>query len=140
MENLEKNPELKSNVEIELDDIAKEYAEKVRDSLKDQQEKGADTDLFGKSGAAELHMNKIDFNDLTYDDLMIFDKFNKGDLSKEDFDSYGQRLKEYFDKQKEEKGEDFSFFEDSRSNFQAMIRNGLIERTDMKKHPENPIV
>ncbi len=121
MKNLEKvqiEPEYGRETEIDLDEIAKKYAEEVRNSLIEQKEKKTD-----------IHLSKINPEELTYDDLIIYDKFAKGALEESELKEYRDRMHEYFEKRKEEenkKGADFNFLNianDSRSNFEAMIWN-----------------
>ena len=121
MENLEPieitpiKPEIKP--EVDIDEIAKEYAEKVRDYLRQLKDKKAD-----------VHFNDINIDELTHDDLIIADKFRKGILSNIEFQEYCKGLKPYFDlKIKEEKN--FKIFKDSRANLEGWIGNKLMVLT-----------
>lgn len=118
MENLEPieitptKSEINSEMDV-VDEIAKEYAEKVRDYLRQLKDK--------KENA---HFDDINIDELTHDDLIIADKFRRGILSNVEFQEYCKGLKPYFDlKRKEEK--DFKIFKDSRANLEGWIGNQL---------------
>ncbi len=118
MEILEPIREKITKPEIKLDEL--------REELKEQKEKCADS-----------HFVKINPNELTCEDLIIYDKFKKNDLSDLEFKTYRECLQEYFDEQKKQKNEkkkEFNIFKDSRSNFSAMILNKIIDKNYKEKY------
>ncbi len=125
LENFEPFKKEEQSFEIDSDKIAKEYAEKVRECLRDLKNKNAD-----------IHFESIDPDELTYDDLMIADKFQKGNLSKKEFNEYRERLQSYIDLAKRDNGENFNLLKDSRVNLSAWILNKMIISEFKEKHPE----
>ncbi len=101
---------------VDLDEISMEYAEKIREFLAEE-----------KKNKTDIHLSKINPEELTYEDLMIYDKFIKGSLKEEELKEYRFRLQNYFNKLKEEKeknGETYNFLniaDHSRSNIMAMV-------------------
>jgi len=93
-----------------------EYAEKIREFLARE-----------KANKADIHLSRINPDELTNDDLMVYDKFVKGSLKEEELKEYRARLHDYFNKIKEEKeknGETYNFLDivnNSSSNMMAMI-------------------
>ena len=132
MENLEiiknENFEKKEKVGVNLDKIADDYAKKLRDSLRTQ-----------KNAKTDNHFENINPDELTNDDLIIFDKFQKNILADNEFKKYREKLDQYFTSQRQKKGKDFDFFKDSRSNFSAMILNQIINRQIQKKSSEESV-
>lgn len=128
MENLEQTQFSEFEKQPNLDEIARNYAETIRDYLQTKKEKEAD-----------IHFKDINPKELTFDDLMIFDKYQKNTLTKMEFKSYRERLQDYFNGQKKLKGKDFDYFKDSRSNFFALIQSQIIAKEDNRGHPENPL-
>lgn len=122
MENLEPQREEK-NISVDLDEVARKYAEELRMEIKEL-----------KDHELDLHLKNINPEELTYDDLMIFDKAKKYKLAEQDFREYSERLKEYFKEQKKTKEEHFDVIKDTRSNFSAMIRNMLIAEENVLRH------
>ncbi len=88
MENLESIE--KSDIELNLDKVAKDYAEKLRSEISELKEKEADP-----------HFKNIDPGELTFDDLMIYDKAKKWQLSEHEFLNYSEGLRQYFKEQRE---------------------------------------
>ena len=125
LENFEPFKKEEQSFEIDSDKIAKEYAEKVRERLRDLKNKNAD-----------IHFESINPDELTYDDLMIADKFQKGNLSKKEFNEYRERLQSYIDLAKRDNGENFNLLKDSRVNLSAWILNKMIISEFKEKHPE----
>ena len=125
LENFEPFKKEEQSFEIDSDKIAKEYAEKVRERLRDLKNKNAD-----------IHFESINPDELTYDDLMIADKFQKGNLSKKEFNEYRERLQSYIDLTKRDNGENLNLLEDSRVNLSAWILNKMIIFEFKEKHPE----
>lgn len=165
MENLEPKIELKREeigINIDLDEVARKYAEELRMEIKELKDRELD-----------IHLKNINPEELTYDDLMIFDKAKKYKLTERDFREYSERLREYFkeadaSKKKEaveklkEKLKNKEITEDeyneqfrkllyesdkgkgenyqggakfnSRANFEAMIRNMLLSEEDVLRH------
>ena len=106
-------------VNVNLDEIAKEYAEKIRGIVAKE-----------KENQENIHLQDVEPKDLTYDDLIIFDKLLKGNLTNEDdkeYKKYRDNISRYFDFQQKSNGNDFDIRRDSRANFAAMIRNKIIE-------------
>lgn len=114
MENLEPQREEK-NIGVDLDEVARKYAEGLRMEIKELKDRELD-----------LHLKNINPEELTYDDLMIFDKAKKYKLTERDFREYSERLREYFKEQKKIREGHFDVIKDTRSNFSAMIRNMMI--------------
>lgn len=85
MENIEP---IKNKTEIDLDNVVKEYAEKLRLEIFELKEKQADP-----------HLEKINPDELTYEDLMIYDKTKKYDLKEHEYKSYEEGLRQYFKEQ-----------------------------------------
>ncbi len=85
MENFEP---IKNKAEIDLDDIAKEYAEKLRSEIFELKEKQADP-----------HLENINPDELTYEDLVIYDKAKKYNLKEHEYKSYEKGLRQYFKEQ-----------------------------------------
>ena len=115
------NQEIIANnaINVDLDKIAKEYAEKIRGIVAKE-----------KENQENVHLQDIEPKDLTYDDLIIFDKLLKGNLINEDdkeYKKYRDDISRYFDFQQKSKGDSFDIRRDSRANFAAMIRNKIIE-------------
>lgn len=81
----------------------------------------------------DIHLSRINPDDLTEEDLIIFDKAKKYNLSKEEFKTYKEKLKDYFVEQKRITGK-FDPLSDSRSNFAAMITNMIISEEEVLKH------
>ncbi len=125
LENFEPIKKEEQSFEIDSDKIAKEYAEGVRDYLRDLKNRNAD-----------IHFESINPDELIYDDLMIADKFRKGNLNEEEFNEYRERLRSYVDSTKRDNGEKFNLLEDSRVNFSAWILNKMIIAKFKEKHPE----
>ena len=89
-----------------------------------------------KNKNADIHFESINPDELTYDDLMIADKFQKGNLSKKEFNEYRERLQSYIDLTKRDNGENLNLLEDSRVNLSAWILNKMIIFEFKEKHPE----
>ena len=88
MENIEpKREEIKTD--INFDEVAKKYAEELRMEIKEL-----------KNRELDLHFKNINPEELTYDDLMIFDRAKKYNLTEQDLKNYSERLGEYFKEQK----------------------------------------
>ncbi len=121
MENLE--PKREESVNIDLDEVARKYAEELRIEIKEL-----------KDCELDLHFKNINPEELTYDDLMIFDRAKKYNLTEQDLKEYSERLKEYFKEQKKTKGDQFDVIRDTRSNFIAMVRNMLLSEEDVLRH------
>lgn len=85
MENLEPS---RNETDIDLDSVAKEYAEKLRLEIFELKEKQADP-----------HLKNINPDELTYEDLMIYDKAKKFNLKDYEYKSYEEGLKQYFKEQ-----------------------------------------
>lgn len=124
MENIEsQRGEKNIGVDLDLDEVARKYAEGLRMEIKELKDRELD-----------LHLKNINPEELTYDDLMIFDKAKKYKLAEQDFREYSERLKEYFKEQKERREGHFDVIKDTRSNFSAMIRNMLIAEENALRH------
>lgn len=122
MENLEpQRGEI--NINVDLDEVVRKYAEELRMEIKELKDRELD-----------LHLKNINPEELTYDDLMIFDKAKKYKLTEQDFREYSERLREYFKEQKERREGHFDVIKDTRSNFSAMIRNMLIAEENVLRH------
>ncbi len=119
MENLESN---RNENYINTDEIARGYMEKLRSEILEFKNKNLD-----------IHLSHINPDDLTEEDLIIFDKAKKYNLSKEEFKTYKEKLKDYFVEQKRITGK-FDPLSDSRSNFAAMITNMIISEEEVLKH------
>jgi len=123
MENLEKNTTKEyTKANVDLDDLAKNYAEKVRQSIIDIKNKEDDP-----------HLDYINPSELNHDDLIIFDKFQKGILTELELKDYRNRMDSYFELQRKNKEKDFILHKDGRSNFLAMISNKLISQIFEKR-------
>ena len=127
MENLEINSlkeYLSESVDknVNLDELAENYAEKVRQSIVGLKNKEDDP-----------HLEYINPNELNHDDLIIFDKLQKGILSERDLNDYRKRADSYFELQVKNKGKDFDLYKDSHSNLLAMVTNKLISQIFEKK-------
>ncbi|MBU2219051.1 MAG: hypothetical protein ABIG69_03430 [Bacteroidota bacterium] len=90
MENIGPNKE--TSPEIDLDDVARQYAENLRSEISELKEKEADP-----------HLEKINPSELIYEDLIIYDKAKKYQLSHHEFQSYLEGLRQFF---KEQSGEE----------------------------------
>lgn len=75
-----------------------------------------------KKGNKDAHLEDINPDELTGEDLVIADKFMEGKLSESEFDDYSKDLKFYFSEQREKLG-NFDEFHDSRANLKAWISN-----------------
>jgi len=122
MENIEQKRE-EINTGIDLDEVAKKYAEELRAEIQEL-----------KNRELDLHFKNINPEELTYNDLMVFDKAKKYNLTEQDLREYSERLKEYFREQKKIKGDQFDMIKDTRSNFIAMVRNMLTAEEDVLRH------
>ncbi|MFH0820094.1 MAG: hypothetical protein V1892_03605 [bacterium] len=87
--------ESREEKEIDTDEIVKESIENLRKDLQQEKEKGADS-----------HWKGINVPELTMEDLMIYDKWKKGTLVPQEFNSYSERLRQYFKEQKQQKAEE----------------------------------
>lgn len=106
-------------INLNLDEIAKRYAEKIREIVAEK-----------KENKENVHFQDVEPKDLTYVDLMMFDKLLKGNLANEDdeeYKNYRQDIGRYFYFQQKSKGIDFDIRKNSRANFAAMISNKIIE-------------
>lgn len=119
MENLESS---RNKDYINTDEIARKYMEELRSEILEFKNKNLD-----------IHLSRINPDDLTVEDLIIFDKAKKYNLSKEEFKTYKEKLKDYFVEQKRITGK-FDPLSDSRSNFAAMITNMIISEEEVLKH------
>jgi len=90
-----------------------------------------------KERGLDIHLTKIDPNELTDYDLMIFEKAKKYDLTKEDMQAYAKELRECTDKKKKIMGDQFKATEDSRCNFFAMLKNMLMVEDYQLKHQKD---
>lgn len=127
MENLEKSASKKYasksvDKNIDLDELAENYAEKVRQSIIELKDKEDDP-----------HLRCINPSELNHDDLIIFDKLQKGILSEYELNDYRKKMDSYFESQMKNKGKDFDLYKDSRSNLLAMVSNRLISQIFEKK-------
>ena len=108
-----------------LDKVAAEFAEKIRVSL--AAKKKELTESGEKESQEAMHLNKVNPEDLTHEDLMIYHKFANGVLREDELKSYRERLRNYFNEiktAKKRKGEEFNpvdIMNNSRSNLMAMI-------------------
>ena len=122
MENLEpKREEIKTD--INFDEVAKKYAEDLRVEIRELKDRELD-----------LHFKNINPEELTYDDLIIFDRAKKYNLTEKDLKDYSEKLRDYFKEQRKIKGDQFDMIKDTRSNFVAMIRNMLLSEEDVLRH------
>lgn len=115
MENLEPIKIISDNSNVDADEIAKKYAENIREALRGQKTKKTD-----------IHFEDINPDDLTNEDLIIFDKFRINALTEKEFNMYRENLGNYFRLQRQIKKEKFNALKDSRSNFSAMIANKIM--------------
>jgi hypothetical protein len=112
---------------ISPEEIAKQYAEGIRTKL-----------LEIKSNKIDAHFKDINPEELTFEDLMIYDKVSKGNLydHEKEFKEYVGKLNEYFLDQKKLKGNNIDQSDDSRMNFLAFLRNKSLENVYLKRFPE----
>jgi len=110
-----------SEIKEDLAENNKSYLDELRSEITELKEKNLDP-----------HCKLINPQQLTDEDLMVFDKFKKGELQEGDFENYRRNLQLYFYSQKEALGEQFSSLKDSRSNFLAMLLNKVIDRNIQK--------
>jgi hypothetical protein len=122
--------------EINPVEIAKQYAEKIRQRLADFKENGMDR-----------HFEGINPNELTMEDLMAVDKLTKGELDEkseafkryhDDVSTYLRKYAEEFKKDARDPNFNTSKINDSRENLRAWIINKLVDRKLEQKHPERP--
>ena len=106
-------------------EIDVKHLEELRDFLYEQKEKRKDP-----------HFDFIDVDKLTDGDLMIFDKLKKHNLTNKEFEEYRNHIKNYINEQENQKGNNFKPQDDSRSNFEAMISNKMVEEEYFRRHPE----
>jgi hypothetical protein len=108
---------------IKPEDIAKQYAENLRERLRTQKEQSSD-----------IHLEDINVDKITYQELMMYDKLLKGNLSEKEIDDYRKNvLHKYFDEQEREMGSRFDVRKDSRSNFSSMLLNKIISESLNKR-------
>lgn len=123
MENLEENTAEKyTEKNIDLDELAKNYAEKIRQSI-----------VRLKTEESDPHLKNINPSELNHSDLIIFDKLQKGTLSEYELNNHRKSMDSYFKSQVENKGKNFDIYTDSRSNLLAMVSNRLISQIFDKK-------
>lgn len=91
-EKIEYSKDKEDDNELDLDEVVKRYAEKLRAEIYELKEKEADP-----------HLKNINPEDLTYEDIMIYDKAKKYKLDKYEFQTYTEGLKIYFDEQRAKK-------------------------------------
>lgn len=129
MENLEKNTTEKyTEKNINLDELAENYAEKVRQSF-----------IEFKAKENDPHLKNINPSELNHGDLILFDKLQKGTLSEYEFNVYRKSMEPYFKSQKERaenEGKNSNISKDSRSTFLAMVAGTLLSRLAEKKFIE----
>lgn len=153
---------------IDPDEIARQYAEKLRAEIIELKEKEIDP-----------HLKNINPEELTYEDLMMYDKAKKYDLTEKECREYMNRMrkdsdqtrtqemqarieelknknerKEITDEQLQEGYKEIFQEEDrrrsgpvdskeyqnnSRANFAAMLLSKTVDETDIKRHPESPM-
>ena len=102
-----------------LDDAAKAYGEQIRIDISKEKEKSNDP-----------HFQNIEPEKLSYDDLIVWDKYRKGILSEKYFFDYYQKLLGGIGKTNEE------IKADSRRNFAALILNKTIAEDAKRKLEE----
>lgn len=111
--------------EIDIDEIAKKYAENIRVYLKELKDRGEN-----------IHFENINPSELTYDDLIVADKLRKGELTNKEFEEYKKSLQPHYDKLRAEKSATDYHHNDSRCNFEAWVNNEMLKLAYQKKHPE----
>lgn len=119
-ENIELESVSNEAVNLNLDKIAKGYAEKVRKLVAEE-----------KENKENIHLQDVEPKDLTHADLIMFDRLLKGNLvseEDEEYKKYRQDISHYFDFQQKSKGDKFDVRRDSRANFAAMLKNKIIEK------------
>ena len=105
------------------------YADKFNSQMSQNQLQNQQ-EVQSEENQENIHLQDIEPKDLTYDDLIIFDKLLKGNLTNEDdeeYKKYREDVSRYFDFQQKSNGNNFDIRRDSRANFAAMIRNKIIE-------------
>ena len=102
-----------------LDDAAKAQGEQIRIDISEEKEKSNDP-----------HFQNIEPDELSYDDLIVWDKYRKGVLSEKYFFDYYQKLLGGIEKTNEE------IKADSRRNFAALILNKTIAEQAKRKLKE----
>ncbi|MBI5306360.1 hypothetical protein HZB04_02140 [Candidatus Wolfebacteria bacterium] len=106
-----------SGDEVNVDEIAENYAKNLREILREQ-----------KTNKTDPHLENIDPDELTNNALIIFDKFRKNALMDKEFSEYRRNLGNYFRLQRQLKKDKFNTLKDSRSNFSAMIANKIMAK------------
>lgn len=132
-------PGVEKKTEIKLpNDAAEEYSERVRSWLAKLVEKHHDTDPhLGLTDPKEPGRYKLlDPYDLTHEDLIIADKFRKGELTVEEFSKYQKSIGEYVSNLEKEGRGIREVEEDPRQKFEAWIGNEMLIQLLKKKHPE----
>lgn len=129
MENLEKNTTEKyTEKNINLDELAENYAEKVRQSF-----------IEFKAKENDPHLKNINPSELNHGDLILFDKLQKGTLSEYELNDYRKSMEPYFKlqvEQAEKEGKNSNIGKDSRSVFSAMVGGRLLSQLAEKKFIE----
>ncbi len=81
----EKVEEKKEEVKVDPDKIAIDFAENLRSEIEKM-----------KVEKADPHLEYIDTNTLTYEDLVVFNKAKNRELKENEFMSYTDKLKQFF--------------------------------------------
>jgi len=102
-----------------LDDTARASVEQIRMDISAEKDKSNDP-----------HFQNIEPDKLSYDDLIVWDKYRKGVLSEKYFFDYYQKLLGGIEKTNEE------IKADSRRNFAALILNKTIAEDAKRKLEE----
>ncbi len=101
-----------------------EYVASIRETMKKE-----------KTLSKDPHWKNIDIDELTDEDVLLYDEFIKGILDKKEVMNYWRGC------QSESEDSSRDFFTDSRRNLLAMILNKFISGESrekyLKKHPED---
>lgn len=132
-------PGAEKKTEVKLpSDAAEEYSERIRSWLAKLVEKYHDTDIhLGLTDPEKPDRYKVlDPYELTHEDLIIADKFRKGELAVEEFSKYQKSIGEYVSKLEKEGRGIREVEENPRQKFEAWIGNEMLNRRFKEKHPE----
>jgi len=99
----EQRPEMKWNDSFGMENAAEKYVEELREKFRKMKEREKDP-----------HLNLINPDDLTYGDLVIFDKWLNGTLTRGDFENYSREIRARF--------EDIRHFNRAKSEIEAIKR------------------
>lgn len=138
-EELAREPSVEKKTEIRFpEDAAEEYANRVRLWLAKLVEKYHDTDphLGLTDPNYPSRYKLLDPYKLTHEDLIIADKFRKGELTVEEFSKYQKTIGEYISKLEKEGVSIRESEESPRQKFEAWVGNEMLINVLKKKHPD----